>query len=54
MKIDLDDESLNLLEQMYLDPTDNTRVLYSKFIEDVEIVFTMTVFNFIIKLSGTR
>ncbi|CAD8108204.1 unnamed protein product [Paramecium sonneborni] len=40
MKIDLDQESLDLLETMYVVPEDPIRVNYAKFIEDVEIVFT--------------
>lgn len=40
MKIDLDQESLDLLESMYVLSDDPTRVNYAKFIEDVEIVFT--------------
>ncbi|CAD8206649.1 unnamed protein product [Paramecium pentaurelia] len=42
MKIDLDQESLDLLETMYVVPEDPIRVNYAKFIEDVEIVFTKT------------
>ena len=43
MKIDLDQESLDLLETMYVVPEDPIRVNYAKFIEDVEIVFTKSV-----------
>jgi hypothetical protein len=43
MKIDLDEECLDLLENMYKVEGDPTKVNYSKFIEDVEIVFTLTV-----------
>lgn len=43
MKIDLDQESLDLLESMYVLSDDPTRVNYAKFIEDVEIVFTKSV-----------
>ena len=43
MKIDLDEESLNLLESMYKLEDDPTRVEYAKFIQDVEIVFTLKV-----------
>jgi hypothetical protein len=43
MKIELDEECLNLLESMYRVDGDPTRVHYAKFIEDVEIVFTMNV-----------
>ena len=52
MKIDLDQESLDLLETMYVDPTDSTRAIYAKFIEDVEIVFTKSV-NINILILGT-
>lgn len=45
MKIDLDEESLNLLESMYKLEDDPTRVEYAKFIQDVEIVFTLKVLN---------
>lgn len=44
MKIDLDEECLNLLEDMYRVKDDPTRVNYAHFVEDVEIVFTKQVF----------
>lgn len=52
MKIDLDQESLDLLETMYVDPTDSTRAIYAKFIEDVEIVFTKSVLFLIYTIQG--
>ena len=43
MKIELDEESLDLLEDIYRVKGDPTKVNYAKFIEDVEIVFTLNV-----------
>jgi len=45
MKIELDEESLDLLEDIYRVKGDPTKVNYARFIEDVEIVFTLNVIN---------
>ena len=41
-RIDLDEESLRMLEDKYIDENDKTVINYSKFLNDINIVFTLS------------
>lgn len=45
MKLNLDDKILDKLETFYLDPEDNTLVNYVRFLDDIDVVFTLPVSN---------
>jgi len=42
MKIDLDEENLIMLENKYIDENDKTVINYSNFLNDINIVFTLS------------
>lgn len=47
MKLGLEDKILDRLEQFYADPSDSTNINYVKFLDDIDVVFTIPVTYFI-------
>ena len=41
-RIDLDEENLTMLENKYIDENDKTVINYSNFLNDINIVFTLS------------